>query len=512
MTRKPPPRPRIPRPARAGSRRRARRPEAHGRSEGRHRRRDRPPRGTLTIDGEPFGGEVTAANLKAKLQAVRDKSVRKSVLLATDVSKPQRASAQVFEAADALGLTVTPIKPGDVAASKPKPKPESKPEPKPADAGPAVSFMKEIAPIFVQNCIACHNPRKAEGKYVMTTFDRLKKGGARSEGTTLKPGAPEESDLVESIGPDGEPRMPYKQDPLSPEKIALIGRWVQQGAKYDGQATAEDWVALLRKMTPVVIPEAYPAPVPITALAFTPKGDEILSSGYHELNDWKLADDSLARRVRPLPERVYDVAYSPDGKWLAPPRGATPRGSSARPRSAEVEADGKADARPRPRSRAPTASSRPSSSARTARPWPRPGPTVRSGSGRSAPWKEIAPRSRTTPTGCSTSPSSPDGKRLASRLTRQDQQGVRRGQEGGPGHLPRPRGHGLHRRLHGRQQAGPQRRRRRADPRLEPRRRRQGLAQPRRLRRPGLPAPGPRRRQDDGRLLGRQGRPRLRRT
>ncbi len=85
-----------------------------------------------------------------------------------------------MEAADAAGMTVKLAKPGDVPAPKPSPKPESKPA---APAGPAVSFMKDVAPILVQNCIACHNPKKAEGKYVMTTFDRLKKGGARARGS-----------------------------------------------------------------------------------------------------------------------------------------------------------------------------------------------------------------------------------------------------------------------------------------------------------------------------------------
>ncbi len=293
------------------------------------------PKGGLTIDREPFAGEVTAAALKAKFQSLRDKTGRKAILLVSDVSRPQRASAYVFEAADGAGLTVTLVKPGAV----PSVKPAAKPEPRPAPTGPAVSFMKDVAPILVQNCIACHNPKKAEGKYVMTTFDRLKKGGARGEGTTLKAGAPDESDLVELIGPDGEPRMPYKQEPLPPEKIALIERWVKEGAKYDGQASTEDWVALLRKSTPVVIPEAYPAPVPITALAFTPRGDELLSSGYHEMIAWKLADDSLARRVRPLPERVYEVAYSPDGKWLAAAGGDPGQFGTAS--VWKVEADGK---------------------------------------------------------------------------------------------------------------------------------------------------------------------------
>jgi Tol biopolymer transport system component len=187
-------------------------------------------------------------------------------------------------------------------------------EPKPAEP---VSFIKEIAPILVQNCIACHNPKKSESKYVMTTFAQLAKGGQQGEGVTLEPGDPDASMLVELIRPGGEPRMPYKQDPLPPEKIALIERWVKEGAKYDGAAPDEDWGAVLRKNTPVVIPEIYPVTVPITALAFNPDGNDLVTSGYHELNAWKAADGALVRRTRGLPERVYDIAFSPDGKWLA---------------------------------------------------------------------------------------------------------------------------------------------------------------------------------------------------
>src|SRR4051812_28896239 len=71
-------------------------------------------------------------------------------------------------------------------------------------SGTPVSFLKEIAPVLVQNCIACHNPKKSESKYVMTTFTQLAKGGQQGEGVTLEPGDPDASMLVELIRPDGE--------------------------------------------------------------------------------------------------------------------------------------------------------------------------------------------------------------------------------------------------------------------------------------------------------------------
>ncbi len=189
-------------------------------------------------------------------------------------------------------------------------------EPKKPEATP-VSFIKDVAPILVQNCIACHNPKKSESKYIMTTFAQLARGGQQGEGITIEPGDPEASMLVELIRHDGVPRMPYKQDPLPLEKIAVIERWVKEGAKYDGGAGTEDWVAVLRKNTPVVVPESYPVTVPITALAFSPDGKEIASSGYYEINLWKTDDGTLDRRIRGVAERIYEIAFSPDGKWLA---------------------------------------------------------------------------------------------------------------------------------------------------------------------------------------------------
>ncbi len=105
--------------------------------------------------------------------------------------------------------------------------------------------------------------------------------------------------------------------PLPAEEIALITTWIAQGAAFDGNDPNADWVALLNRRTEVKAPESYPIAVPITALAFSPDGTAIVASGYHELTLWKTADGALAARIPGLPERTYDIAYSPDGKWMA---------------------------------------------------------------------------------------------------------------------------------------------------------------------------------------------------
>jgi hypothetical protein len=210
------------------------------------------------------------------------------------------------------------------------------------DGQAPVSFMKDIAPVLVQNCIACHNARKSESKYNMTTFAGLAKGGQQGEDITLEPGDADASRFIELIRPDGTPRMPYKQDPLPPEKVSLIERWVKEGAKYDGGAQTDDWVALLHRTTPVVVPENYPVSVPITAVVFSPDNLQVGAAGYHELNFWKAADSAMGRRLRGMPERVYDATYSPDGKWLATAGGDPGQFGSAILWLAEPDGGGKA--------------------------------------------------------------------------------------------------------------------------------------------------------------------------
>ena len=181
-----------------------------------------------------------------------------------------------------------------------------------------MSFLKDVAPILVQNCIACHNPRKSESKYAMTTFAALAKGGQQGEGITLEPGDPDASFFVELIRHDGEPRMPYKLDPLPADKVAVIERWVAAGGEVRrGQPRRGLDRRLAQEYADRRSPRPMPSTVPITALAFSPDSSEIAASGYHEVNLWKVADGALDRRLRGLAERVYDIAYSPDGKWMA---------------------------------------------------------------------------------------------------------------------------------------------------------------------------------------------------
>jgi hypothetical protein len=192
-----------------------------------------------------------------------------------------------------------------------------------ADAPAPVSFSKEIAPILVAKCQACHGSPEPKGGYQVVNYQAVLKPG-ESESPAIAPGKPEDSQLLELISStDPDSRMPKEGDPLSAEQIALVKRWIIEGAKYDGTDPLASLSSIVPKMPQPDPPPAYRRPVPITALAFNADGQELAASGYHEVTIWTVASGSLARRIKNVAERTYSLAYSPDGALLAA-AGGTP--------------------------------------------------------------------------------------------------------------------------------------------------------------------------------------------
>ena len=174
-----------------------------------------------------------------------------------------------------------------------------------ADEQP-VSFHKEIVPLLKRSCTGCHHPGKLKGQLDLTTYAALKKGG--KQGESFKANDPKNSLLVEEISGE-EPSMPAEGDPLSKQEIALIARWIAQGAKDDTPANANSYR--------LAEPPVYRVPPVISALAFSPDGKYLAVSGYHEVL-LRSGDGSnlLARLIGESP-RIEAIAFSPDGKFLA---------------------------------------------------------------------------------------------------------------------------------------------------------------------------------------------------
>jgi WD40 repeat protein len=186
-----------------------------------------------------------------------------------------------------------------------------------AAAETPVSFRREVAPLLQRRCSACHGEESAKGGYRMDTFRRMSKAGD-SDLSPLVSGKTKDSELyLRLIEKDAHDRMPQKADALPPQEIALVERWIKEGAVNDGGLPDQPLTELVRDSFLKPAPEKYAHPAPVTALAFSPDGTELAVSGYYEVTIWNLDTGALVRRIGGLPERIAALAWHPKTKQLA---------------------------------------------------------------------------------------------------------------------------------------------------------------------------------------------------
>ena len=185
-----------------------------------------------------------------------------------------------------------------------------------------VLYDKDVEPILVNKCMFCHSGNLKEGKLDMASYETLIKGGKR--GSPVVPGKAEGSLLYKACGKTDKPLMPPKnEEPLTPEELALIKLWIDQGAK--APATARE--------KPKIVVGLPPANVhPVRGLAVSPDKSTIAASRGNEIH---IYDAGSGQYIRSLvdpdlktPDKKQEVkaahlslveslAYSPDGKYLA---------------------------------------------------------------------------------------------------------------------------------------------------------------------------------------------------
>jgi hypothetical protein len=101
-----------------------------------------------------------------------------------------------------------------------------------------LQFNRDIRPILSDNCFACHGPdaNTREAGLRLDTAEGLR-GDEGSDGGVVLPGNAEGSELFQRVSThDATLKMPPEEfgKELSSEQIALIRRWIEQGATWQG--------------------------------------------------------------------------------------------------------------------------------------------------------------------------------------------------------------------------------------------------------------------------------------
>jgi len=173
-----------------------------------------------------------------------------------------------------------------------------------------VSYYRDVRPILQANCQGCHQPAKRAGDYLMTSHEGLLQTG-ESGSPAVVAKKPDESYLIELITPiDGKAEMPKGKKPLSEADRKAIQTWIQQGAIDDTPESS-------KRTYDAEHPPSYLRVPVLTAVAYSPSGEYLAVSGYHEVLLHKSDGSQQVKRLVGMSERIESIAFSPDGKTLA---------------------------------------------------------------------------------------------------------------------------------------------------------------------------------------------------
>ena len=187
-----------------------------------------------------------------------------------------------------------------------------------------IDYAKDVRPIFAAKCTVCHSGKVTENGYDMATTAGVIKGGKR--GAAVSGGKPMESNLYLFGSHAKKPMMPPKteENPLTPEELAIIKKWIEEGAKGPAEVATNDRPKVVVGLPPALVK-------PVRAVAIAPDKSLVAASRGNRVHlfdaktgEWKkeLLDPELKTADgKPATAAhlslVESIAYSPDGKTLA---------------------------------------------------------------------------------------------------------------------------------------------------------------------------------------------------
>lgn len=183
-----------------------------------------------------------------------------------------------------------------------------------AEKTKAITYERDVKPIFRKRCGNCHNPERPRGELDLTSYAGVLAGG--SSGKAVVAGRPEESPLFLLPAHLEDPTMPPNAPKIPEREIDTIRRWVEGGLiEKSGARPAAD--AAPRSASETIAAPVVPArSAAISALAVSPIAPIAAVSGHRQILLFNLHERKLLGALRFPEGNVFVLKFSNDGRTL----------------------------------------------------------------------------------------------------------------------------------------------------------------------------------------------------
>ncbi len=146
-----------------------------------------------------------------------------------------------------------------------------------------VDYQSDVKPLLTKYCVGCHNEKDNESEVQLQSLAQIRKGGPKGSILDAKDSA--SSLLSKVLNGTHDPKMPPSESPqLSANEIALIQKWIEQGAKGSDESQS-----LKSRLSQMNVPSTFTGSAPITAIGSV-HGESLLvgrfNSVYYKQGQW----------------------------------------------------------------------------------------------------------------------------------------------------------------------------------------------------------------------------------
>ena len=176
-------------------------------------------------------------------------------------------------------------------------------------AAERVDYLRDVTPVLSKYCGGCHSADEPESGLVLESHQGLLAGG--ESGDVVTPGSAESSRLWLMAAGKLEPAMPPEgEEGLTAEELELLAAWIDQGA-----LGPTGPLPLKRRPRVPEIDRLADAPLPVTAIAFSPDGQLRAIARYGEIVLLR-RDESEALTMSTELDKVNALQFSRDGTQI----------------------------------------------------------------------------------------------------------------------------------------------------------------------------------------------------